>query len=119
MQSGGECFVDQECISGEVCARDELCWPASEVHLVKATWTIRGQPASEASCAAHPDLHIRFNGNLSDDLGFAPVPCATGQFVVDRLPRPFTRVELGVDRGGPGSSAPIDPAGMAVLDLPF
>lgn len=116
---GGECFVDQECISGEICARDELCWPADEVRLVKATWTVRGMPASEATCAQHPDLHIRFDGNVSDDLGFSPVPCATGMFVVDKLPLPFTRVELTIGKNGPGNTASINSAGMAALDLPF
>lgn len=116
---GGECFVDQECISGEICARDDLCWPEADVRFVKVTWTVRGMTASQTSCASHPDLHIRFDGNVSDDLGFAPVPCDIGMFIVDRLPRPFTRVELSVDNGGPGNVTSINAAGMATLDLPF
>jgi hypothetical protein len=114
---GGACFVDEECRSGEVCARDEQCWPASEVRRVMATWTVRGQPASEATCARAPDLHIIFDGNVPDDLGFSPVPCVIGQFVVDKLPRPFTRVELGVDDVGPWRTTTITSAGAATFDL--
>jgi len=116
---GGECFVDEECAAGEVCARDELCWPEDQVRRVETRWTVRGMPASATTCAGHPDLHIRFDGNVADDLGFAPVPCEVGQFTVDRLPRPFTLVELSVDNGGPGRTTTIDALGMAVLDLPF
>lgn len=118
---GGKCFVDQECISGEVCARDELCWPEGEVRFVKTTWTVRGQTASAANCTTFPDLHIRFDGgSVPDDLGFAPVPCETGMFVVDKLPRAFTTVELRADRrGAPTTFATIDAAGMAVFDLRF
>jgi hypothetical protein len=116
---GGACFVDEECRSGVVCARDEQCWPASEVRRVMATWTVRGQPASEATCARAPDLHIIFDGNVPDDLGFSPVPCVIGQFVVDKLPRPFTRVELGVDDVGPWRTTTITSAGAATVDLPL
>lgn len=118
---GNECFVSEECIEGEVCARDGICYRAENVRMVKATWTIAGVVASEASCSAHPDLHIRFDGaNVADDLGFAPVPCATGQFFVDRLPRSFTFVELRADnQSSPRDSSMIDASGMAALDLAF
>jgi hypothetical protein len=115
---GGECFVDAECITGEVCARDDVCYPASEVRAVRTTWTLRGQPASATTCAQAPDLHIIYDGNVADDLGFSPVPCETGSFFIDKLPRPFTRVELGVD-GGAWRAASIGPDGTATLDLPL
>jgi hypothetical protein len=116
---GGECFFDEECIEGELCGRDDNCWPASEIRRVMTTWTVRGQPASAATCARAPDLHIIFDGNVSDDLGFSPVPCAIGQFVVDKLPRPFTRVELGVDNSSLWRSAAISADGTATIDLPL
>lgn len=116
---GGECFVDEECVTGEVCARDELCWPASDVRLVKATWTLRGQPATETTCARHPDLYIQFQGGAVEDLGFSPVPCANGQFTIDKLPRSYTRVELGVDDGGPWTATSIGSTGQIALDLTF
>ncbi len=115
----GECFVDEECFTGEVCARDEQCWPASEVRHVKATWTVRGQPATETTCARARDLHIIFDGDVRDHLGFSPVPCAIGQFVVDKLPRAFTRVELGVDDVGPWRTTTISSSGTATFDLPL
>lgn len=115
---GGACFVDQECITGEICARDDQCWPASEVREVRTTWTLRGQPANATTCARSPDLHIIFDGNVRDDLGFSPVPCEIGQFVVDKLPRPFTRVELGVDDGA-WRVATIGASGTVAIDLPF
>lgn len=115
---GGECFVDGECVSGEVCARDGHCWPQAEVRRVETTWTLRGQPANATSCASAPNLHIVFDGNVSDDLGFEPVPCEIGQFVIDKLPRSFTIVELGVDDRA-WRRASISSAGTASIDLPF
>lgn len=117
--STGECNVDEECRSGEVCARDNLCWRTSEVRFVKATWTVNGQPASATACARYPDLYIEFRGTSVQSLGFSPVPCENGQFSVDKLPLGFTRVELGVDNGGPWRATSIGAAGTAALDLSF
>jgi len=115
---GLSCFVDEECSAGEVCARDSQCWLASDVRPVRATWTLNGQPADETTCARFPELYIEFHGSSVDDLGFSPVPCANGLFTVDKLPRGFTRVEVGVDRG-PWDSASFNSAGQAALDLLF
>lgn len=117
--SGSECLDDRDCSSGDVCARDELCWPAAEVRAVRVTWTVGGAAATAAACQRHPDLYIRFNGGVADDLGFSPVPCEIGQFSIDKLPLPFTRVELGDDRrGGAWTSGPIT-SGAAALDLAY
>lgn len=114
---GNECAVDPECEDGEVCARDHACAAASTVREVKAAWTINGGPASEAVCNTR-DLFIEFLGaDQNDSLGFSPVPCFTGQFVVDKLPIRFTAVELGVDGGGDRDTASFDEAGNAQLDL--
>ena len=115
---GNECFVDQECITGETCARDNLCWPVADVRFAKATWTMRGQPADETTCAAHPNLQIRFEGGVAEDLAFSPVPCKQAQFVVDKLPTPYTRVVLGL-KNGPKNSATITSDGTAQIDLTF
>ena len=116
---GGECFVDQECDDGELCSRDELCWPADQIRRVKTMWTVRGEPASAATCSSHPDLYIRFDGNVPDDLRFSPVPCAAGQFVVDKLADSFTFVELGIPNRGFAKRARFDAAGEATIDLVF
>jgi hypothetical protein len=115
---GDQCLVDKECSAGEVCARDNLCWRGSDVRFVKATWTVDGKPPSDVSCARHPELYIQFQGSVIENLGFSPVPCVNGQFIVDKLPHDYTRVELGVDRG-PWDTTPITPAGVAALDLTF
>ena len=116
---GNACFVDEECVQGEVCARDEICWPQGEVRFVKATWTVNGMAASKTTCASHPDLYIRFDGNVPDDLSFAPVPCEIGQFIVDRLPQPYTTVELRLNKRTPGRITAIGADGTAALDLPL
>ena len=116
---GGECFVDEECVSGEVCARDDHCWPEAEVRRVETTWTLRGQPANATTCASAPNLHIVFDGNVSDDLGFAPVPCALGAFNIDKLPRAYTRIELGVDDTRLWTTTSIGSTGQVALDLRF
>ena len=116
----GECLVDEECGGGDVCARDNLCWSASEVRFVKATWTLRGQAPDATTCAKYPDLYIEFRGPGVENLAFSPVPCANGQFVVDKLPREFTRVELGVAASsGPWMVTSIGSTGTAALDLAF
>jgi len=116
--SSGECFVDEECSSGSVCARDDQCWPAAEVRSVRTTWTVRGQPATEATCSRFPDLHIIYESR-DDDLGFSPVPCAQGLFNIDKLPVPFTRVELGVDDTSSWTTTTIGSSGQVVIDLRF
>jgi hypothetical protein len=85
--------------------------------MVKTQWTINGAAASGAACGDH-NLFIEFRGDSRDDtLGFSPVPCANGQFVVDKLPLRFGSVELGVEGGGDVQLAGFDADGVAMLDL--
>lgn len=112
-----ECTNDSDC-GGDVCARDGECLPASQVHSVRVTWTIRGQPASTASCAGSEELFIHFAGPaMGDSIGYAPVPCMLGQFSIDKLPRSYDSVEVGVERG-PSSIATIT-GSEVVVDLPL
>jgi hypothetical protein len=113
-----ECFVDEECGGGEVCARDDQCWPAAQVRAVKTIWTIRGQPANETTCAGFPELHIIY-GSRNDDVGFAPVPCAQGEFNIDKLPTAFTRIELGIDDTSRWATTSIGSSGQVLIDLRF
>lgn len=115
---GTECFVDDECDAGQLCARDGLCWLAEDVHPARATWTVNGERASTTACALHPELYIEFRGPTVENLGFSPVTCATWLFPVDKLPRGYTRVELGVDRG-PWVTGVLSETGLATLDLTF
>ncbi|MGN6110722.1 MAG: hypothetical protein ACTHU0_36805 [Kofleriaceae bacterium] len=119
-ETGGECFVDRECASGEICARDGQCAAPSAVREVKAVWTMHGLPANKATCADHRELYIMFEGsNPGEDLGFAPVPCENGQFFIDRLPTSYHRVEIGQEHGSGVAFGTIDAAGQAILDLQF
>lgn len=116
--SGGECLEDLDCGGGDVCARDRMCAPAASVRAVTTTWTVRGEPASALTCAAHPDLFISFLGrDLADTIGFAPVPCHLGSFVVDKLPVRFGTVELGVE-AGPSEIRAVDASNRVMIDLP-
>lgn len=115
--NGGDCKKDSDCGGSEVCARDSSCALPSDVRQVDVTWTIRGAAASVASCGTHPDLYISFIGDdASDTLGFTPVPCRTGQFIIDKLPTRFRQVELGVE-GGTRDVVNINASGSAALDL--
>ncbi len=120
MGSGGDpisgCRQDTEC-GAQVCARDGECYPATSIRLVTTTWTVRGEPANATSCAAHPDLSIRFATSNGASFGFAPVPCRNGKFTIDKLPLSFTRVELAIDGGGLGTSASITSTGDTTIDL--
>lgn len=115
--SGGECRIDEHCEATAVCARSSECLPPSEVRLVRLTWTIRGMPASDTTCAQTPDLYVMFAGpGIQDTLGFAPVPCRAGVFTVDKLPRRFVSAEIGVENRFAEVEA-LDANGNAAFDL--
>ena len=96
----GDCTIDSDCGTGNVCTRNTECLPASEVRSARITWTIRGMPASDALCASTPSFFVLFAGTqLNDTFGYEPVPCKAGVFSIDKLPRRFVSVELGVANG--------------------
>jgi hypothetical protein len=110
---GGECEYNEEC-APDVCARDHECTAASNVREVTVSWTVRGQAASSQSCGATEGFTLTFLGDdIGDELGFEPVPCASGQFFVDRLPKRFRTVELGFA----GRRIAINADGTAMGDL--
>lgn len=119
--SGGECVNDGQC-GDEVCARSGECLPSASLRQVMVRWTVNGAVADETSCAAQPDLYLRFDGaDYGDSLRFAPVPCRQGSFFVDKLPKRYLQVELGVD-GHSGDMTAIDvvsdrAVGQAQFDL--
>lgn len=113
----GECDTDRDCVTS-VCARDHLCYPASSVREVRVTWTVRGMVANSQTCATSENLQISFyNNNAGDDaLGFAPVPCMIGQFLLDKLPDSYTEVELGREGSFPDRK-PISSTNVVEFDL--
>ena len=120
----GRCESDDQC-GGDVCARNGVCLPASEIRPIHVTWTLQGMPASQTTCASSPDLEIDFYtptggyGGYGGYIGFAPVPCEEGAFSIDKLPTSFTVVQLGQQRYN-GEAAMLDAAtGSAAIDLPF
>jgi hypothetical protein len=118
--SGYGCRADSECGGSYVCARTGECLPESAVRIVRTTWTLEGQPASDATCTSAPKLSITFLTGPGDVFGFAPVPCDAGKFTVDKLPTRFSSValaRLGDDHGG--GTAAFDVEGNALIDLPY
>jgi|HubBroStandDraft_6_1064221.scaffolds.fasta_scaffold414272_3 hypothetical protein len=123
---GAYCSQDSDCNAGSgsgsnVCARNEECLPASSIWTVHVTWTVSGQPASAATCTSAPDLQLMF-GDANDpyDFGFAPVPCAEGEFTIDKMPTYYTQVSLQqnmADSGG--ATGTFDGSGNSALDLPY
>jgi hypothetical protein len=113
----GECHDDSDCRGGNVCARNTECLPPSEVRSVRITWTIRGLAANEMLCAPTPDFYLMFQGTqFNDEFGFAPVPCKSGVFSIDKLPTRFVSVEIGVENGFSEVKA-FDAQGTAAFDL--
>ena len=113
----GDCEIDSDCGTGNVCTRNTECLPASEVRSARITWTIRGMPANEQLCGATPNFFVLFAGTqLNDTFGYEPVPCKAGLFNIDKLPRRFVSVELGVANGISEVMA-IDAQGNAAFDL--
>jgi hypothetical protein len=117
--SGGECNNDSQC-GDDVCARGGECVARSNVRSVMVKWTVNGAAAGTAACTEHPALYLQFDGaDYGDTLRFAPVPCVEGSFYVDKLPRRYGQVELGIEGGtGAGDITPIDAStALAQLDL--
>jgi hypothetical protein len=113
----GECRLDDDCGGNAICARNSECLPASEIRVVRITWTIRGAPATESACAQTPDLYLMFSGtSISDTFGYSPVPCKAGLFTVDKLPRRYVSVEIGVENRF-AETAAIDANGNVAFDL--
>ncbi len=115
--TGGECVRDDQC-GDDMCARSGECLSASSLRQVTVKWTVDGKAASAASCAAHPDLYIQFEGpDYGDTLRYAPVPCSLGSFFVDKLPKRYQQVELGLENST-GDVTSIDVAtAQAQFDL--
>jgi hypothetical protein len=110
---GGDCEYNDEC-TPDVCGRDHACTAASNVREVTVTWTVHGADANVQTCAPKPDMTLTFVGDtIGDELGFEPVPCATGMFFVDRLPKRFHSVDLGLG----GRRIPINSDGTAMGDF--
>ena len=112
-----ECSSDSQC-GDDVCARSGECLVRQSLRTVAVKWTVNGAAANAISCASHPELYLQFDGtDYGDTLRFGPVACRDGVFVVDKLPKRYAQVELGVD-GGTGDVQPIDVATSQVaLDL--
>lgn len=114
--AGGPCHADSDCSSGEVCARDEECDAASDLRMVKVTWTISGMPVTATACAGFATFFLEFDGpGYGDSFEFEPVPCAEGQFTIDKIPSRFMQVAIGTDNGF--FPAPIGADGTAAIDL--
>jgi hypothetical protein len=113
---GGECTKDSDCGGGDVCARTDECLAPSQVREVKVTWMIRSMPATPQTCSASPDLFINFYSSQRPITGFAPVPCMAGQFSIDKLPRDYDQVEVGVENQWSQQTI-ITSAGTATLNL--
>jgi hypothetical protein len=115
--TGGECVNDSQC-GDDVCTRGGECDARANVRAVMVKWTVDGVAASGTTCTAHPDLYLQFNGtDYGDTLRFEPVVCSQGSFFVDKLPKRYQQVELGI-QGGTGTVLGIDPASaQARFDL--
>ncbi|HEY5925482.1 MAG TPA: hypothetical protein VIV11_27545 [Kofleriaceae bacterium] len=120
---GYGCQSDAACGTGNVCARNGECTIASNVRIVRTTWTMRDQEASDTTCASAKQLDITFHtsgAGLDDQFGFSPVPCSAGKFTVDKLPLRYTMVSLARRSDGyGGATGTFDAAGNAILDLPY
>jgi hypothetical protein len=115
------CKVDRDCGGGETCARDGSCLPASQIRMVKVTWTIRGQIATATTCGMSPALTnmelIFSTGDFGTQFGYEPVPCVEGQFTIDKIPTAYSYVEMDSPAGQTLASATIQADNTAKLDL--
>jgi hypothetical protein len=114
------CKTDSQC-GGETCARDGSCLPASQIRMVKVTWTIRGQIATATTCGMSPattNMELIFStGDFGMQFGYEPVPCVEGQFTIDKIPTAYSYVEMDSAAGQTLASATIQADNTAKLDL--
>jgi len=114
------CKTDGDC-GGETCARDGSCLPASQIRMVKVTWTIRAQVANATTCAMYPataNMELIFStGDYTTSFGYEPVPCMEGQFTIDKIPTAYLFVEMDGSAQQVLGSATIQPDNTASLDL--
>lgn len=117
MAGAAVCDVDDDCPSGLLCANTHECLGASQVRRLTVAWTVGGLPAAAASCEPVGPLTLRIDtADRADEVEYAPVPCAVGQFTFDKLPVDFARVRLD---GATGSrQASIGDADRVTVDLP-
>jgi len=88
------CGIDSDCDDGDLCTRNHVCLPPSEIREVHITWTVGGMAASDATCRGMQfTLEFIAEGHY-DPLAYAPVPCAPGTFRVDKLPTVFNIVHV-------------------------
>jgi hypothetical protein len=113
------CDDNVPCSTDLVCARNELCLPPDQVREIHVTWTVSGAPASPTSCAAAPDLVLELRSESGLHFEFEPVPCAEGEFTIDRLPTEYDTVQLGRESDRAAPRAAFDAAGNAMLNLPY
>jgi len=112
------CEQDSDCgNSNLVCARDGECLTTDEVKPIRVNWTVNGGPASEAVCANGPDFFLDFNDTYQSGFGFAPVPCQSGVFSVDKMPARYFQVEIGVENAQALGSGPFDSDGHISFDV--
>nr|HEX4312391.1 hypothetical protein [Kofleriaceae bacterium] len=119
----GSC-TDTSCGTGNVCANDGSCYPASEIRVLHVTWTVGGQPANATTCATEPDLMLDMTSTSDPDVpgdfgeGWAPVPCQEGEFSFQKMPALYDGAEL--DPYGAGTATArgaFDGSGDVALDL--
>ncbi len=114
------CKLDSDC-GGETCARDGECLPASQIRMVKVTWTIGGQMANATTCGMYPataNMELIFStGDFGTYFGYEPVPCMEGQFTIDKIPTSFLYVEMDGSSQQVLASATIQLDNTASLDL--
>jgi hypothetical protein len=114
---GFPCQLDSGCAEGVCAAGTHVCTDAALVRNVKATWTVRGAPASSTTCMTSPDLAIAFYRTQIDYVGFSPVPCVLGQYVITHLPFAYNEASLGRDGSSGSLHLPIPDGNEVMFDL--
>lgn len=118
------CTVDEDCASGEVCARTSECVAAGSVKTVRVRWTIDGvepTPAAPAPCAGIDHLVITaYQFPADNQLSFAPVPCTPPQFTFTKLPAEHDRIDLEAEGAVRAFGSAVIPPGSdvtVIIDL--
>lgn len=112
----GECHLDSEC-GGYTCANTNECVSGDDVRRVSIAWTVNGAPADATGCAPSPTFTLMIVDSTTGDYkAWAPVDCALGLFVFDKLPTRYDTAEIMGDNGfGDWGTIPDD--GNASYDL--
>lgn len=102
--TGLTCKVDGDC-GNLKCGRDGTCAAPEMLQSVRVSWTINGQAASSATCAAFSKMALSFTRiDGTGKFGFDPIPCTAGLVTIDKIPNDIAKASISATKTAGGTA---------------